>query len=74
MIPPRHGGYIHPARVAEDEGLSTNAPVVHKTGVAQRSIGYQHRNSSHLIVYDFSEAQHGNRVRLGLATPGYAQN
>lgn len=72
MIPPGHGVFVEPTRVAKDLGFSINAPVVHETGVAKRSVADECGEAGQLIVDHLPEAQHSDGVGLGLAVPGYA--
>jgi len=48
-------------------GRSINPPVVHETGVAQRSPGDEDRNAGQLVVDHFAVAQDGDGIGFGLA-------
>ena len=62
MVPPGHGVHEESAVVAEDVGFAIDAPVVHETGVANRSPGDQDRPTGQFVVDHLPEAQHGHRI------------
>ena len=68
MIVPRHRPHEERACVTENVCLSINPPVMHETGIANRSPRDQDGDAGQLIVYHFAGAQHSNWIGLGFFT------
>lgn len=66
MVKPRHGVHKQRAVVPERVRDPVDSPVVHETGVADRSPGDQDRQTSQLVVHHLPEAQYRDRIGLGL--------
>jgi len=66
VVKPCHGAHKQPAIVPERVGDPVDSPVVHETGVADRSPGDEYGNASQLVVHHLPKAQHGDRVCLSL--------
>ena len=67
MIPPRHGVHKQRAVVPERVRDPIDSPVVHETGVANRSPGDEYGEFPQLVVHHLSESQYSDRISLGFA-------
>jgi hypothetical protein len=56
MIVPGHSPHEKRARVAKNVCLSINPPVMHETGIANRSPGDQNGDAGQFIVYHLAGA------------------
>ena len=74
MIPPRHGVHEQTTGIAEGMSLAIYAPVMHETGVANRSPRNERGNAIQLVVDHFAETQDGDRIRFGFTAPGDAHD
>ena len=67
VIPPRHGIHKQRAVVPKRVGNSVDSPVVHETGVANRSPGDEYGEFPQLVVHHLSESQYSDRISLGFS-------
>ncbi len=74
VIPPCHGIHKQRAIVPERVRDPVDSPVVHETGVADRSPRDEYGKSSQLVIHHLSEAQYGDWIGLGLPFDRHADN
>ena len=66
VVPPGHSIHHQATGVAEDVGLSINSPVVHETGVANRSPRDQRGYAGHFVIDHLPKTQDGDGIGFGL--------
>ena len=66
MVKPRHGVHKQRAVIPERVRDPVDSPVVHETGVANRSPGDEYGEFPQLVVHYLPKAQYGYRIGLSL--------
>ena len=74
VVKPRHGAHKERAGIPEYFGFAVDAPVVHETGVANRSPSDQDRDARQFIVYHLAMTQHCDWIGFGFTLKGDAQD
>ncbi len=71
VVEPGHGTHKECACVTKSKRNAVDSPVVHETGVADRSPGDQDRDSGQFIVDHLAKSKDGDRVSFRLFSKRY---